>query len=274
MLNLTQVRERLSSLPGWSILRAFLVGLIVGPFLFGLVNGPEDYRPNLVTEAMGIGFTALIIDWIYQQRARRELRRRLKREAGSRSHDIAIAAVEWISDEKWLIGDNGILKYAILNKANLQGANLVNANLQGAQLEQANLKNAELVFAQMQDAQLLYANLPSAKLMHADLQRARLFGAIMRYALLMDANLHGAELQKTDLQNAILFNANLQGAKLQNANLLGATLHNAKLCGAILPDGERYTDSIDMEKYTNPSHHDYHDYSEILRREETLRNTY
>ncbi|MCY3780947.1 MAG: pentapeptide repeat-containing protein [Chloroflexi bacterium] len=239
---------------------------------------PNDYETNLYTEIFGVLFSVfvsvvIIGGWSYW-RERQQLRTRLKREAGSRSHDIAISAVEWLSHENWLIGDKGVLKYANLDNANLQRARLVEANLEGAWLNQANLQKAELVFAQMQEVRLQHANLQSARLMYADMQRARLFGANMQYATLNGANFHGAEMQKTNLQNALMHRVDLQGANLSNANLLGAMLSDANLCGAVLPDGERYSDSIDMQKYTNPRHPDYHDYSETLRIEERLRNTY
>ncbi len=126
MTKITEIRSKLASVSRWPVLRVFLAGLVFGPFLLGIMNGPDEYRPNLITEALGIGFTVLIIDWIYEQRARRELRRRLKREAGSRANAIAISAVEWIRAEGWLEGDDGLLK----------GANLINANLLRGRLAQ------------------------------------------------------------------------------------------------------------------------------------------
>ena len=238
----------------------------------------KDYETNLYTEGFGVFlsvFISVVIigGWSYW-RERQQLRARLKREAGSRSFDIAIAAVEWLDDKNWLIGDKGVLKGAKLDNANLQGAWLEQANLQGAWLYQANLQKAQLAFAQMQYALLQDANLQNAKLMNADLRNAYLFGANMQDARLMDSDMRGAEMQKVDLQNAWLYGADMQDVELQNANLLGARLHEARLHGAILPDGQPYTESIDLEKYTYPGHPDYHDYSETLRKERNLRNIF
>ncbi len=166
------MRNSLSSIPGWSILRAFLAGFIIGPFLFGLMNGPADYQPNLVTEAMGIGFTVLVIDWLYELRSTRDLRRRLIREAGSRSNDIALSAVDELRDKEWLTGEDGLLKEVDLSNANLQGAKLIEANLQGSILTGANLRGTDCSGIDLQGATLLKAKLEGSFLIWAKLENA------------------------------------------------------------------------------------------------------
>lgn len=111
------------------------------------------YEMNLFTEALGvyvsIGITVLVIDIAYERRDKERLRVRLKREAGSRSSAIAIAAIDGLRAENWLLGDNGLLKCAKLNYANLEKVYLADSNLQNAQLVRANLKDADLTKASL-----------------------------------------------------------------------------------------------------------------------------
>lgn len=182
----------------------------------------DDYRLNFGTEMMGvaasIGIAVLFIDRLYANRDRKRLKRRLIREAGSPSNDIALLAVGWLHDEGWLTGNDGSLKKADLSKANLQGAKLQGANLQGANLGNANLKNASL-----SEANLQRAKLPCARLENANLSRTNLQNAELDYTILQ-----GASLNKANLQEAIMIGADLQGAHLYKADLQGANLLHAK----------------------------------------------
>ena len=99
LTNRIRRRRRARSIPVWTIARVILAGVLVEGFLYGIVTSSDGLGPNLITEAMGIGFTVLVIDWIYEQRSKRELKRRLIREAGSRLRGIAIPAVEWLRAE-------------------------------------------------------------------------------------------------------------------------------------------------------------------------------
>ena len=56
---------------------------------------------------VGAGVTIFFIDRLNAHRERESLKRRLIREAGSRSQDIAISAVEWMDREGWLRGEDG-----------------------------------------------------------------------------------------------------------------------------------------------------------------------
>ena len=109
------------------------------------------------------------------------------------------------------------VKWAVKNKANLQGA-----NLEGANLRDANLQVANLGYANLEGANLGEANLGEASLRYASLRYANL-----RYANLQGANLQGANLRGTNLEYANLWGANLWGANLRYANLC-STLGNRK----------------------------------------------
>jgi len=124
-------------------------------------------------------------------------------------------------------------RFALLNRTDLQRADLTWADLRSAQLwktlTQGKLKDAQLQGAFLREAQLQGAQLDSAQLQGADLSNAKLQGAGLSYAKLQGANLSGAQLQGADLSNA-----NLQGADLSNAQLQGANLEGVQLQGADL----------------------------------------
>jgi Pentapeptide repeats (8 copies) len=124
-------------------------------------------------------------------------------------------------------------RFALLNRTDLQRADLTWADLRSAQLwktlTQGKLKDAQLQGAFLREAQLQGAQLDSAQLQGADLSNAKLQGAGLSYAKLQGADLSGAQLQGADLSNA-----NLQGADLSNAQLQGANLEGVQLQGADL----------------------------------------
>lgn len=276
------------------------IGIYIGA---GRFSG-DDYWMNLFTEGIGvvasIGITVLIIDRLYANRDRerqtQDLKERLVREAGSRSNNIAIPAVEQLRNKGWLEGDDGLLKganlfcanlkKADLSKANLQGSDLSEANLreanldeanlkkarldgaklkkasleadlQGADLSEANLKGAFLTYADLRSAKLFWTNLQDASLRGADLQGAVLMQANLRGANLIGANLRGAKLILGDLQKANLQDANLQGASLGAMYLQGANLNGTNLEGMILPDATIAHTGMDMERFTNPKHPEF-----------------
>jgi hypothetical protein len=101
------------------------------------------------------------------------------------------------------------IEQAVVDKADLHGANLYEANLHGANLREADLHGA---------------NLREADLREADLREADL-----REANLRGANLHGANLCRANLRGANLREADLYGADLRRANLYGANL-DSKYC--------------------------------------------
>src|SRR5262245_46550454 len=224
-----------------------LIGLVIGVLgyhsQYGLDFGElgarllRDYSANLTTELLSIAVTVLVIDWLNEQRAKREakeregladqeakqrLKQQLIREMGNTPNVFALRAVAEL-DAPW----RGWLKDGSLQKAQLPEASLDRANLQGADLQEANLQGA--------------------KLRRAKLQRAKLQGA----------NLKGAQLQGAVLSggNGILerpvigpTEADLTGADLTGANLQGATITDKQLrvtkslTAAIMPDGRKYED--------------------------------
>lgn len=212
---------------------------------FSLFNA-KDYETNLYTEVFGVFFSVfvsvvIIGGWTYW-RERQQLRARLKREAGSRSNDIAIAAVEWLREKRWLVGEKGLLK----------GTKLVGANLATADLRYANLAKTDLFHANLQHAQLLKADLQESHMLYAKLQQANLCSAELQGAYLWGANLQGAKLWCANLQGAILQGANMEGAELVMEHIADPIFR-----GATLPDGSLYTENTDMTRFTDPKHPKY-----------------
>lgn len=233
----------LSSVPWRTTLRTFFAGLMIGPFLYGLANGPGDYRPNLLTEAMGIGFTVLVIDWINERRAKGELKRRLVRDIGSGSFEFAKAALSWLRAEDWHEGKRSALRRATLVKAQLQEANLENTNFYKADLSESNLKGADLTNAVMREVNLYRADLRGASVMGIDLNEANLTGAKLHGLNFASANLRCACLTHAQLPNAIFWATDLRESDLRDANLADADLRGAYLESAILQN-EDVEDSI------------------------------
>jgi uncharacterized protein YjbI with pentapeptide repeats len=153
--------------------------------------------------------------------------------------------------------------------ANLQGADLRDATLDGTNLTWAiltwsNLQRASLIETILIGANLQRANLVQAKLTGADIRGAKLTWADMVLATVTDADLRGADLRGANMDRANLNGANLCGAELERADLRGARLRGALLEGAkinsttkfdeqtILPDGSRWSQTVDMATYTHP----------------------
>jgi hypothetical protein len=121
------------------------------------------------------------------------------------------------------------LRKAILDGANLQGANLDLANLQKADLRGAQLQGARLDGGNIQKARLDGAQLQGTSLVGAQLQGARLDGANLRKARLRGVQLQGARLNQAQLQEVRLIDVQLQGARLAGSQLQGADLPGAQL---------------------------------------------
>lgn len=209
-------------------------------------------------------------------------KRELVLQVRSQNNDVALRSIEELRLRGWLNCEDGALKGKNLSEANLTDADLEAANLQRAFLSKTQLTGAHLFVTDLRNANLYRAiltnaNLLSAYLQEADLESAELQDAILWQVQLQGADLSYAHLQRADLKGANLKCANLEGANLQEAvltkaNLQGATLDHADMCGvnlrranlrettlkdATLPDGETYTNDIDLERYTDPNHHDF-----------------
>ena len=240
----------------------FFAGLLCFPALQAIRTDLGELLQGFVPEAVGIGFTVLIIDRLYQSREEarriRDLKAQLVRDAGSQSNEAALRAVNEITRQGWLTGEDGLLKGANLANAKLQGVNLKQANLQGANLFAADLQGASLLGTHLQWANLMATKLQRAKLRFAKLQGADLIAAKLQEADLMQSNLQGANLGTANLQRANLNSTKLKETNLRRANLQDANLDQAQFDeNTILPDGNYWTSDTDLKRFTDPDHADF-----------------
>lgn len=153
------------------------------------------------------------------------------------------------------------LRYAKLDRTDLQGADLTDALLDGASLAGAKLQRASLNCADLNPlllnndrvagkcpsargvdlsgANLTYAHMAGLDLQGAKLNDAQLAGADLANATLAGASFSSAHLEKADLtgvqaQGANFLNAALQGADLRGAQLQFADFSGASMQGAVL----------------------------------------
>ncbi len=216
------------------ILAGFVAGLLAEPFVKALAADALGFLQSLVPEAIGILFTVLIIDSLYQRREaareERELKARLIREAGSTSNELAKNAIHELQTRGWLGGEDSLLRRRYLKRANLESVEFTEANLEGMSLRQANLKNA--TFAGV--------NLQRAILEGADLQNARFFGGSM-----VEADLFGANLEEVTFLGTDLRGANLEGSNLHQATFISVKFDE----NTILPDNSKWTPDVDLIKF-------------------------
>lgn len=141
------------------------------------------------------------------------------------------------------------LRVALMDNADLSGANFTRAELYFAGLNSATLPNANFTFADLSFADLsgtdlsgttiaiatlLDTLLPNADLTNANLSRSFLVRAFVADADLSGANLSNAVLDGTFFGNADLSNADLTGTTLFGTNFTGATLTGADFTGSNL----------------------------------------
>lgn len=233
------------------------IGVWIGSLLFN-----DGYGTNLYTEAMGVLVTILVLDRINQWRDRQATKKRLVREAGSRSNELAIAAIEWLRAEDWLTGQNGLLKGSHLWRANLDSVGLDYANLENAYLRYASLVNADLRNINLRNADMRQVDLTGAQLGDADLENSNLHNSSFKDAVLLRANLKNTRLTYVDFSGA-----NLKEADLAGSDLAGAIFNEQ----TVLPDAKRtgrdangnliftsyWTPDTDMSRFTNPEHPDF-----------------
>lgn len=257
------------------------IGIWIGSLIF-----QDGYATNVYTELMSVIVTILVLDrlndWRARNREREALQKRLIREAGGQSNEMAKAAIDWMRDEGWLTGEDGLLINRTLAKAKLQGAYLKNANLKGANLDSGNLEGANLVNANLKHVNLVDANLQCSNVWDSNLVKAVLYKANLKHARILNTNLQDADLAYSNLEDCYMVLANLKGANLYAANLRSAdiadaqfseqtVLPDAKNIGSIIhPEYDKYwTPETDMSRYTDPNHPDFWEPDWVKEQRET-----
>lgn len=72
-----------------------------------------------------------------------------------------------------------------------------------------------------------------------------------------DTNLWCADFQDADLQYADFTDADMSYTNLQGANMVDADFQGANLRNSILPDGTKWQNSTDMERFTDSEHYNF-----------------
>jgi len=242
------------------ILTALLIGaLIPAAWSVSRTGDWEGLAANFSTEMAGAAITFILLDWIIGGRERREEHHQetefqksdLTARMSSSVREVALAAADELRHNGWMM--DGTLRGACLRRADLQSADLSKSDLADANLHRVSLQNADL----------WAANLHRADLSGAWLTNARLWQAQMMEANLWQARLHKADLREANLREAVMNETRLQEANLRGANFEGALLQDAKLDKAqfdtttILPDGQHWTPTTDLTRFTNPQHPDF-----------------
>lgn len=224
------------------VIAGFLAGILFFPAIEALSSDASQLFSGFVPEAVGIAFTVLLIDRLYQRREeaqqKRLLQEKLVREAGSNINHVAVHATNELRAYGLLEQEHSVLKGAVFSGSNLTEANLSEVNLEGAYFEGVDLINTAL----------FSTNLQGAKFLLCDLAGAALEGA----------NLSDAVFKDTSLFGTFLANANLSRANLSNSYMGNAHLWETKFDeNTILPDGLRWSTDIDMTRYTDPENPDF-----------------
>lgn len=189
-----------------------------GPFNWRELAG--DFSGNLPAELVFFLVTVFVIDRLNRGRQRQELRQELKEQL--------IRKMGSKVNDVALPAVDELRAYEWLTDGSLEGKNLASANLEGAPLRLAVLRDVYFGWA--------------------NLRGAHLFGAKLEGAILINADLQGATFYQ--------FSDGLQDAHIQDATgeVIESPVFSEK---TVLPDGTRWALGTDLDKFTNPTHHEF-----------------
>jgi hypothetical protein len=133
----------------------FMLGLLSEPLLQYVRTDAGGFLQNLVPEAIGIVFTVLIIDGLYQRREQQGLKKQLIRQLRNRDNGLALQALTEIRAHRWY--KDGTLRGAYLRNTNLQNADLWGTDLVGARLHHSNLQGTFFMNADLTDVDFQFS---------------------------------------------------------------------------------------------------------------------
>lgn len=125
---------------------------------------------------------------------------------------------------------------ARFDRANLQGALLDHAQMNGADFIGANLRNAWAEDAQLLGAKFEEADMRGAWFVGADMSEAELDGTDLRHTRLRGANLTGVEMESAEIRRTDVAEANMTGAWLREVDVAGFDGLNQNQLGACFGD--------------------------------------
>ena len=123
-----------------------------------------------------------------------------------------------------------------------------------ADLRDAKMPGACLRQVTLPEAILYRVDFEGSDLQDAGLRQARLFRANLKNANLYNAHLDEADMRCACLEGATICHASLHSVNFRGARLAGARFEDSALSQAILPDGTRFRDEADLEKFTDAAH--------------------
>ncbi|MBC8170377.1 MAG: pentapeptide repeat-containing protein [Anaerolineae bacterium] len=133
-----------------------VIGIMIGmliPELFRYIDeDPGEFLQNLIPEALGLGFTLLILDRLNERRESRQVREQLLRQLHSYYNPVAMQALEEMRVLGYL--SDGSLHNQDFRGADWRDANLYQTDLTGCDLRNTKIQKADLVDANLTDAQV------------------------------------------------------------------------------------------------------------------------
>lgn len=219
----------------------FVGGLWLGSRLFGVSEAVlEDnelaYWTNVFTESLGVVFTIVVLGAWNTRQNKKDLQKRLVREAGSRDNSTAVSAVDWMREEGWLTGLEKLLSEKTFKNANLQNADFSGADLTKTGFVQCNCQNANFDNTNLEKGGFVGGRANGARFSGANLIGVRFSGTFFREARFINANMAGAVFERAELSGAYMYNANLEGSHIDGAtSLKGAILYGANLANVEFP---------------------------------------
>jgi len=245
---------------GFGILVA--VGILLGIYGFFSQSDQVGFWINVIAAIFLGGLGYFFVSPIREARERNAHFKRLLREMGSRSNEVAIRAVEelrvlgYLTDGSIPKGTNfswANLRNAPLEKAKLKGVNLSFAHLEGADLRSTEFESADLSNARLEKAALLHTNFEKADLNSAHFEGTVLFSVFFKKAHLYNAFFRNAVFIFTNFSGADLYGADLRGAEFSKDKLIRGMIFKGENVfeGTELPDGSFWNKDTDMAKFTN-----------------------
>lgn len=180
------------------------------------------FYANFSAEFISIAVTILLIDYLYEVKELKNLKKRLVRELGNEQKGISSRALQELRENGWL--SDGSLANADFRNANLSGldftgADLRNVNLTSADLDRAIFKDANLSNADLSNAKLRAVNMENCNLNNAKLHRANMYEAILNKVKTTGTDFMNVNLELAEIVEAIFTTCKFDDVNLKLTNL-------------------------------------------------------
>lgn len=202
---------------GWLGYQVEYRSLILIPFFQDVFI---EYYSSVAVELASLGFTILILDFLYEIRDAESRKENLILQLSSSNNGLALDACR------------NLLAIGAFYDGSLRGAILIDANLEGAFLHKADLAKARLIDANMTKADMTSANLYCADLQNANISKADISHASFAKANLSKSKLHNCAALGVNFEQANLSGADLREVVFSNSDFRLAILDHARIDGS------------------------------------------